>query len=132
MAAPAVLPGPLLVVEDDEATAALYAEILGPLAVVVGAPEEALRLAGQNRYAVAIIDINLGLAGINGRQLQQRLRQVPTMAETKFVAVTAFAMKGDEEKLIADGFDAYLAKPFTADELASVLARQVNPPRVDQ
>jgi CheY-like chemotaxis protein len=53
----------------------------------------------------------------------RRLRELPRYAQTPMVACTAYAMPGDEEQFLEAGFDAYLAKPFRAEDLLSALER---------
>ena len=50
---------------------------------------------------------------------------VPGYERVPAVAVTAYAMPGDEERFLAAGFDAYLGKPFTEEELHEMLARVI-------
>jgi CheY-like chemotaxis protein len=49
---------------------------------------------------------------MDGSQVLQQLRADPTTASIPVVALTAFAMKGDRERLLAAGFDGYLSKPI--------------------
>jgi CheY-like chemotaxis protein len=82
--------------------------------------EEALTRAAATRYDGFIIDINLG-ASMNGVDLMQELRARPVYAEAPMVACTAYALPGDREQLLREGFDAYLGKPYRADDLLEAL-----------
>ena len=84
--------------------------------------EDALEQAEARGYDLFIIDINLG-AGLTGLDVMRRLRELPRYAQTPMVACTAYAMPGDEEQFLEAGFDAYLAKPFRAEDLLSALER---------
>ena len=69
---------------------------------------------------VALVDINLG-GGMNGMELLAELRRRPACQHTHVVAMTAYALPGDEERFLAAGFDRYIAKPFTPHGLHAVL-----------
>ena len=82
--------------------------------------ETALALTRRHRYDVVLLDINLG--GIRtGVDVLHELRQVPEYAAVPAVAVTAYALPGDRERFLEAGFDAYLGKPFTEEQLREVL-----------
>lgn len=83
-------------------------------------PDEALSAAREVAYDLFLIDINLS-ATETGIDVMHALRELPSHANTGMVACTAYAMPGDEEKFLEAGFDAYLAKPFRADELLAVI-----------
>ncbi len=88
--------------------------------------ETALRLARQHLYDAVLLDINLGSAR-DGVDVLGELRKVPGYARVPAVAVTAYSMPGDKGRFLAAGFDAYLGKPFTEEELYDVLARVIIP-----
>jgi len=71
-------------------------------------------------FDLFLIDINLGSGG-SGVDVLERLRRDDTYKDIPMVAVTAIAMPGDREKLLDRGFDAYLAKPFEASDLVSIV-----------
>ena len=82
--------------------------------------ESALALARRQHYDVVLLDINLG--GIRtGVDVLHALHQIPAYATVRAVAVTAYALPGDRERFLEAGFDAYLSKPFTEEELRQVL-----------
>ena len=69
---------------------------------------------------MVLLDINLGVIR-TGVDVLHELRQVPEYATIPAVAVTAYALPGDRERFLEAGFDAYLGKPFTEEELRQVL-----------
>lgn len=108
----------LLVVEDDEATRALLRDMLPDsyridLASTV---DEALTHADDRRYDFLLIDINLG-DRLDGIELMKELRTWDGYEDTLMVAVTAYAMPGDGEDFLEKGFDGYVAKPFSSEDL---------------
>ena len=78
-----------------------------------------------------LILMDLQLPGLDGLSLTTRLKNDPRYAQVTVIALTAYAMKGDEEKALAAGCDGYLAKPVDIDTLvrmvADCLARQGHP-----
>lgn len=69
-----------------------------------------LRTALEGEYDLVVTDVLM--PRIDGYAILERLRSSPRMASTKIVAVTALAMVGDRERILAAGFDGYIAKPI--------------------
>lgn len=72
-----------------------------------------------------VILMDLQLPGIDGLELTRRLKADPATRDIKIVAVTAYAMKGDEEKARAAGCDDYVTKPIDTRALPELVARHV-------
>ena len=109
-----------LVVDDSPANRALMERILGAFgcAVFVAATgEEAIAIADRSPCDLIFMDIQLpGMSGVEAmRKLRERGVRGP------FVALTAFAMKGDAERFLAEGFDGFIAKPVRIAEIVSFL-----------
>lgn len=85
--------------------------------------EAALALLGAWRPGAILMDIQL--PGMDGLELTRRLKADPALAGTRVIAVTAYAMKGDEEKARAAGCDAYVTKPVDFARLRAVLREQL-------
>ncbi len=86
--------------------------------------EEALDIATREQPALIIMDIQL--PKLNGLEVIRRLRQLPEFKSVPIMAITAYAMKGDEEKFIAVGCDAYLPKPIDTRKLPKVVAEMLS------
>ncbi len=118
-------PPRVLVVEDNKPTRDLLERVLGrhfDLVAASNAPHTRAVCAAQPwEFALVLLDINLGEGG-SGLDLLREFRSRPDTHATRFVAMTAYALPGDEERMLAAGFDAYVAKPFTRADLYHVIA----------
>ena len=85
--------------------------------------EEALKVADREKPDLILTDIRL--PKIDGLEVTRRIRQMPACSHIPIIALTAYAMKGDEEKAMEAGCDAYLTKPFHIHELRSVVAEML-------
>src|SRR5712664_147934 len=112
------MPRRILVVEDDEKSRRLLIDVLGYHGYDVWAVdngEQALRDAQAYAPDAALLDIQL--PGISGFDVLARLRSESNGAHLPVVAVTASVMDLDRRKILAAGFDAYVAKPVNIREL---------------
>ena len=82
--------------------------------------EETLKVAEMENPDLILIDIQL--PKIDGLEVTRRLRQMPAFSHIPIIALTAHAMKGDEERIIEAGCDAYLTKPISTRELPDRIA----------
>ncbi|MBI5809513.1 MAG: response regulator [Ignavibacteriales bacterium] len=114
----------LLLVEDDEISVDVMRLFMKGFVEIDAArtAKETMDKVQANQYDLILMDINLG-KGPTGIDLIKQIRELPNYKETKVIAVTAFAMKGDKEEFLSSGFDFYLAKPFTKEELRATIKR---------
>jgi len=82
--------------------------------------EEALDIAVKERPDLIIMDVRL--PKMNGLEVTRKLRELPAFSRTPIIGVTAYAMKGDRERVIDSGCDVYLSKPINTRELPEVIA----------
>ena len=120
--------GPRVLVVDDHPVnrdvLVLQLGLLGLAADAAADGDEALEGWTPGRYAAVLADIHM--PHMDGYELARRLRQVETErgdSHTPIVAVTANAMKGEEDRCLSAGMDAYLAKPVKIDRLRATLER---------
>ena len=109
-----------LVVDDSPANRALMERILaafGCTVLLAATGEEALDVAAGGSCDIVFMDIQL--PGMNGIEAMRRLRDGGVRGP--FVALTAYAMKGDAERFLAEGFDGFIAKPVRIAEIVSFL-----------
>ena len=118
-------PARLLIVEDSATNRAVIEAMLKDLSCEVWSAvdgEQAIELATTQQFDVVLMDI--GLPGIGGYECVRQFREILTQADARVIAVTAQALKGDSEKMLATGFDEYLPKPFSRLELINTIERQ--------
>jgi two-component system, cell cycle response regulator DivK len=119
----------ILLVEDNQDTAFLIENLLEPFGevTIAGSAEAALDVAVRTPFDLVLLDINLG-NGPDGGEVLRTLRGKETYQSVPMGAVTAYAMPGDRERFLQMGFDSYLSKPFTGDELISMVEQLLNLP----
>jgi signal transduction histidine kinase/ActR/RegA family two-component response regulator len=114
----------VLIVEDEPATQELMRtvveELLGGRARVCDSGEHCLKLARERTPALVLLD--LMLPGLSGWEVARRLRQDPRTSAVPIIAVSALSRPQERESALHAGCDAYVAKPFTPDELARLMA----------
>jgi CheY-like chemotaxis protein len=121
----------ILIVDDNPQNLKLARVVLereGYLVRAARSAEEALGL--MNASAPRLILMDLQLPDLDGLSLTRRLKRDPRHRAIIVIALTAHAMKGDEQRAFAAGCDAYLAKPVDIDNLAAMVAAHLSrPPR---
>jgi two-component system, cell cycle response regulator DivK len=73
----------------------------------------------------SLILMDLQLPGVDGFELTRKLKKNPKFSHIPIIAITAYAMKGDEEKALAAGCDGYITKPIDIKTLPDVLAEYI-------
>ena len=114
----------ILVVDDDPRNLRLTVTVLEQAGhEVLSAEGGADGIEAALAQAPDFVLMDVQMPGMDGIAALGRLRAEPRTAALKVVALTALAMKGDRERLLAEGFDGYLEKPIRYREfLASVAA----------
>jgi CheY-like chemotaxis protein len=113
----------ILVVEDNPINLKLVQVLLarqGYDVVTAGDAEEAL--VKLKSFHPRLILMDLQLPGMDGLQLTKFLKSNPETSQIKILALTAYAMKGDEEKALNAGCDGYITKPFDTRALPKTIA----------
>lgn len=85
--------------------------------------EEALAITISEHPDLIVMDIRL--PKMDGLEVTRRLRENPAFSHIPIIAVTAYAMKGDEEKIIEAGCNLYLTKPINTRELPGIVAEML-------
>ena len=118
----------LLVIEDNPQNLKLAQLLLQRAGhVVLTAPdgEAGLNSARVDRPDLILMDVQM--PGMDGLSVTRMLKSEAATAGIKVIALTALAMKGDAERILEAGCDAYLAKPFQYNELVAVVDRVLVP-----
>ncbi len=116
----------ILVAEDHPVNQRLVTCLLekqGHAVVVVGDGHAAVEVFAQQTFDLILMDVQM--PGMDGLEATAAIRAQEQTRETHIpiIALTAHAMKGDQEHCLAAGMDDYVAKPITAHDLATVIAR---------
>ncbi len=114
----------ILVAEDNFTNQEVAKAILGGAGVfvtIVVNGEEAVEAVSKGSYDAVLMDVQMPV--MNGYQATKRIRKLPGGADLPIVAMTAHAMKGDEEKCLEAGMDGYVAKPINQDRFFYTLWR---------
>ena len=108
----------ILVIEDHEENRRLLRDLLtsfGYELIEAVTGEEGLTAAEAERPDLVLMDIQL--PGIDGYETTRRIKANPSLREIPVIAVTSYALSGDDVKAFAAGCDAYVTKPFDPAEL---------------
>lgn len=114
---------PILIVDDNPQNLKLARVILANEGYTVQTAvdaEDALRVLES--FAPRLILMDLQLPQMDGLELTRRLKADPRYRDVVILALTAYAMKGDQERALAAGCDGYMAKPIDVDQLPKVVA----------
>lgn len=117
----------VLVIEDNVSSLELMMYLLtsfGHTPFRASDGEEGLNVARRERPDLILCDVQL--AAMDGHEVCRRLKSDPALHSIPLVALTAYAMVGDREKLLAEGFDGYLSKPIDPEQLMDQLNKFIN------
>jgi two-component system cell cycle response regulator DivK len=116
----------VLVIEDNPANMSLAVfllESVGHTVLAAADAEAGLTLAREQQPQLILMDIQL--PGMDGLAATVQLKADPATRAIPVVALTALAMKGDEERIRAAGCDGYIAKPMRYQEFLATIAAQL-------
>lgn len=116
----------ILIVEDNDLNMKLFHDLLemrgyGVLQARDGV--EGLRLAREHRPDLIVMDIQL--PGVSGLVVAKSIKDDEELKSIPIIAVTAFALKGDEDRIREHGCSAYLAKPISTPVFLSTIAQHL-------
>jgi two-component system, cell cycle response regulator DivK len=118
----------ILIVEDNADNMMLMEYLLRargyePSTATDGA--DGVRIAADERPDLILLDVQM--PGMNGYEVAAAVRGQPEPEAIRIVAVTAFAMVGDQERIMASGFDGYLTKPIMPETFVRDVERFLPP-----
>ena len=117
----------VLVVEDNELNMKLFHDLLeahGYNILQTKDGMEALRMAREHKPDLILMDIQL--PEVSGLEVTKWIKEDDDLKSIPVIAVTAFAMKGDEEKIREGGCEAYIAKPISVTNFLETVQRFLN------
>lgn len=117
----------VLVVEDNELNMKLFHDLLeanGYNILQTKDGMEALQIARDHHPDLILMDIQL--PEVSGLEVTKWIKEDDNLKSIPVIAVTAFAMKGDEEKIREGGCEAYIAKPISVASFLQTVARFLN------
>ncbi len=114
----------VLLVEDNHMNARLVKYVLERddfEMILATTAEEAMRMAAEHQPDIILMDIQL--PGMDGLEATRQLKLDPQTCDIPVVAITAHAMRGDEERILAAGCRGYISKPINTRELGRTVAK---------
>ena len=114
----------VLIVEDNELNMKLFHDLLdahGYETLQTRDGIEALEIARKNRPDLILMDIQL--PEVSGLEVTKWIKEDDNLRSIPVIAVTAFAMKGDEEKIREGGCEAYISKPISVTQFLETVQR---------
>ena len=117
----------VLVVEDNDLNMKLFHDLLeahGYNILQTKDGMEALRMAREHRPDLILMDIQL--PEVSGLEVTKWIKEDDELKSIPVVAVTAFAMKGDEEKIREGGCEAYISKPISVANFLETVEKYLN------
>src|SRR5688500_1477010 len=114
----------VLIVEDNELNMKLFNDLLeahGYATLKTADGIEAIELARTHRPDLILMDIQL--PEVSGLEVTKWIKEDDNLKSIPIIAVTAFAMKGDEEKIREGGCEAYIAKPISVVQFLETVDR---------
>ncbi len=123
----------ILIVEDNELNMKLFNDLLqahGYNTLQTKDGREVMEITRRSRPDLILMDIQL--PEISGLEITKMLKADDDLRDIAVVAVTAFAMKGDEQKIRSGGCDGYIAKPISVASFLQTVSKFLTPTPVAQ
>lgn len=112
----------ILVVEDNEKNLVLLRDILtyhGYEIMEARDGQSGIKIAKEQKPDLILMDIQM--PSMDGFEATKILKNDPETKDIKIIGITSYAMKGDKEKILNSGFDAYVSKPINTRELPKLI-----------
>jgi two-component system cell cycle response regulator DivK len=119
-------------VEDNPSNRMLIRDLLhfrGYRVVEVSDGREALAAAERERPDIILMDVQL--PGVSGLEAARLIKARDDLRHIPIVAVTSFALSGDDKKALAAGCSAYITKPYNSRDLIKLIETLLPPPRTN-
>ncbi len=112
----------ILIIEDNPKNLKLIRDVLqfqGYTTIEAGTGEAGVELTRAQQPALILMDVQL--PGMDGREAMKVLKADASTLHIPIIALTSFAMTGDRERLLAEGFDGYMSKPIAIKEVPKMV-----------
>lgn len=120
------MPKKVLIVEDNELNMKLFADLLEAHGYETRQTREGLKAIGiARKFHPDLILMDIQLPEVSGLEVTKWIKDDKDLADIPVVAVTAFAMKGDEKRIRDGGCEAYIAKPITVTSFLETVRKFV-------
>jgi len=123
----------ILIVDDNPTNLKLACDLLeieGYQIEKANDAEEALSIIGKTQFDLVLMDIEL--PGMDGLALTRLLKETPATQQIPVVALTAFAMKGDDQKAFQAGCAGYITKPIDTRKFPQQIAEYLTKPLANE
>lgn len=110
------MPARILIIEDNAANLELVRYLIesaGHIALIATNGSEGIAAALSERPDLILCDLQMPL--LDGYGVLERVRADPVCSDTPIIAVTAFSMRGDEDRVLTAGFNGYCSKPIAPE-----------------
>lgn len=116
----------ILIVDDNETNLRLIGAVLRTRGYTLREAmtgEMALAIVAETPLDMVLLDVQM--PGLSGLDVVRQIRAIPAHRALPVIAITAMAMKGDREAVLAAGFTDYLAKPYRTADVLALVARHL-------
>lgn len=121
----------ILIVEDNDLNLKLFRDLLGANGYTTFETREGIEAIAMTRNVMPdLIIMDIQLPEISGLDVTRKIKADASMRHIPVIAVTAFAMKDDEDKIMRAGCEAYLSKPIAIDDFLRTIRRFLEPEMV--
>jgi len=122
------MPKKILIVEDNELNMKLFADLLDAHGYETQQTREGLKAISMARtFKPDLILMDIQLPEVSGLEVTKWIKDDENLADIPIVAVTAFAMKGDEKRIRDGGCSAYISKPISVTGFLATVRKFVEP-----
>ena len=118
------MPKKILIVEDNELNMKLFSDLLGAHGYETRQTREGLKaIEIAKKYKPDLILMDIQLPEVSGLEVTKWIKDDKNLTDIPVVAVTAFAMKGDEKRIRDGGCEAYISKPISVTTFLATIRK---------
>jgi two-component system, cell cycle response regulator DivK len=117
----------ILIVEDNELNMKLFNDLLETSGYETRQTREGLKaISIAKKFLPDLILMDIQLPEVSGLEVAKWIKDDDNLSDIPIVAITAFAMKGDQERILDGGCEAYLSKPISISTFLDTIGKLVN------